>query len=107
MEFINKIEVAGVVGAVNTSSVSGSKVARFSVMTENSSTSKDGGLMVECTWFSVCAFESGKITGLDKIQKGSKVHVLGRVRVRRYVDSDGNDRQCWEVVANELKLLEG
>ena len=106
MEFINKIEIAGVVGAVNTSSVSGSKVARFSVMTENSSTSRDGGLMIECTWFSVCAWEGGKITGLDKIQKGSKVHVLGRVRVRKYVDGEGNDRQCWEVVANELKLLE-
>ena len=47
MEFINKIEIAGVVGAVNVSTVSGSKVARFSVMTENSSTSKDGGLMIE------------------------------------------------------------
>ena len=106
MKFINKIEIAGVVGAVNVSSVSGTKVARFSVMTENSSTSNDGGLMIECTWFSVCAFEGGKIAGLDKIQKGSKVYVCGRVRVRRYVDADGNDRQCWEIVANELKLLE-
>ena len=106
MEFINKIEIAGVVGAVNTSSVSGTKVSRFSVMTENSSTSKDGGLMIECTWFSVCAWSGEKMPDLDKITKGSKVHVLGRVRVRRYVDADGNDRQCWEVVANELKLLE-
>ena len=106
MEFINKIEIAGVVGAVNVSTVSGSKVARFSVMTENSSTSKDGGLMIECTWFSVCAWECGKIAEVDKIQKGSKVYVCGRVRVRRYVDSEGNDRQCWEIVANDLKLLE-
>lgn len=106
MEFVNKIEIAGVVGAVNVFNVSGTKVARFSVMTENSSTSRDGGLMIECTWFSVCAWDGGKITGLDKIQKGSKVHVLGRVRVRRYVDSEGNDRQCWEIVTNELKLLE-
>ena len=106
MQFINKLEIAGVVGAANVSSVSGSKVARFSMVTENSSTSKDGGLMIECTWFSVCAWEGGKITGIDKITKGSKVHVLGRIRVRRYVDAEGNDRQCWEVVANELELLE-
>lgn len=106
MKFINKIEIAGVVGASNATTVSGTKVARFSLMTENSTTSNDGGLMIECTWFSVCAFEEGKITGLEKIQKGSKVHVCGRVRVRRYVDAEGCDRQCWEVVASELKILE-
>lgn len=106
MNYINKIEIAGVVGAVNVSNVSGTKVARFSVMTENSSTSKDGGWVVETCWFPCVAWDGGKITGLDKIQKGSKVYVCGRVRVRRYVDSEGNDRQCWEIVANELKLLE-
>lgn len=63
--------------------------------------------MVECTWFSVTAWEGSKITGLDKIQKGSKVYVSGRVRVRRYVDAEGCDRQCWEVVASELKIMEG
>lgn len=106
MNFINKIEIAGVVGASNVSTVSGTKVARFSLVTETTSTSKDGCMVIDTTWFSVTAWEGSKITGLDKIQKGSKVHVLGRVRVRRYVDSEGNDRQCWEVVANELKLLE-
>ena len=106
MQFKNEIILQGVVGTVQMSPVNGTKVARFSLVTETTSTSKDGGLMVECTWFSVTAWEGSKITGLDKIQKGSKVYVCGRVRVRRYVDAEGCDRQCWEVVANELKILE-
>ncbi len=107
MEFINTIKLQGLVGASQISSVNGMKVARFSLMTEYTSNSKDGCMMVESTWFSVTAWEGNKITDLDKIGRGSKVHVIGRVRVRRYVDAEGCDRQCWEVVANELKIMEG
>lgn len=106
MQFKNEIILQGVVGTVQMSPVNGTKVARFSLVTETTSTSKDGCMVIDTTWFSVTAWEGSKITGLDKIQKGSKAYVSGRVRVRRYVDAEGCDRQCWEVVANELKLLE-
>jgi len=106
MEFLNKFEIAGVVGVANVSTISGTKVARFSLMTEYGSTSKDGGLTIETTWFSVTAMEGGKIIGVDKIQKGAKVKVCGRVRVRRYMDASGNDRQCWDVMAQNLEIME-
>ena len=106
MEFINTIKLQGVVGASQISPVNGMKVARFSLMTEYTSNSKDGCMMVESTWFSVTAWEGNKITDLDKIGRGSKVHVIGRVRVRRFMDENGHDRQCWEVMASELNIVE-
>ena len=107
MEFLNKIELQGVIGNVQlTPAVSGTKVARFSLATNYAYTGNDGGAIIDTTWFSVSAWEGDKIRCLDNLQKGTKVHVIGRVRCQRYVDTDGRDRQCWEVVASELKIVE-
>lgn len=106
MEFINKIELQGAIGTVRLTLVSGTKVARFSLATEYAYTGKDGGAIIDTTWFSVSAWEGDKIRCLDNLQKGTKVHVIGRVRCQRYVDVSGIDRQCWEIVASELKILE-
>ena len=106
MESINEIELQGVVGASQVRPVNGMKVARFSLMTEYASNSKDGCMVVESTWFSITAWEGDKITGLDKIGRGSKVHVIGRVRVHRYMDENGNERTTWEVMAREVQVVE-
>ena len=52
-------------------------MARFSVVTETAYNGRDGGIIVDCTWFSVSAFESAKIRCLDQLAKGKVVRVLG------------------------------
>ena len=106
MEFLNKIELQGVIGNVQLTPVSGTKVARFSLATNYAYTGNDGGAIIDTTWFSVSAWEGDKISCLDNLQKGTKVHVIGRVRCQRYIDASGCDRQCREVVASELKIEE-
>ena len=101
MEYnINRIEIAGVVGSANISAVSGSKVARFSVLLEYTSTSKEGGIVVDTVWIQVVAFGPN----LD-IKKGDRVHVYGRLRCRRYTDENGTDHAQYEVVANHLEKI--
>ena len=106
MEFLNRIEIQGVTGAVAITPVGDTRITRFSVVTETAYNGSDGGIIVDCTWFSVSAFESAKIRCLDQLAKGKVVRVLGRVRVQRYTDGNGAERCCWEIIAHEVNLQE-
>ncbi len=104
MEFLNRIDLQGIVGSVKITPVGDTRVARFSVCTETTYRGTEG-IIIDCTWFNVSAWESEKITCLDKLEKGKAVKVSGRVRVQRYTDSEGCDRQCWEIMAREVEIL--
>ncbi len=106
MEFINAITIQGVTGAIAITPVGDTRMARFSVVTETAYNGRDGGIIVDCTWFSVSAFESAKIRCLDQLAKGKVVRVLGRVRVQRYTDGNGAERSCWEIIAQEVEVKE-
>lgn len=106
MEFLNKIEIRGVVGMVRITKVADTETAQFSVMTEDVSQSKDGCAVVNCTWFSVRAWKGPGIVELQRIEKGSRVHVIGRFRCQRYVGNDGCEKTSYEVVASTVELVE-
>ena len=105
MEFLNRIEIQGIVDSVKITPVGDTRVARFSVCTETTYKGT-AGIVIDCCWFQVSAWESEKITCLDQIEKGKAVRVSGRVRVQRYTDNEGIERQCWEVMAREVEIME-
>ena len=105
MEFLNRIEIQGIVGSVKITPVGDTRVARFSVCTETTYNGA-GGIVIGCCGFTV-ACQSEKITWLDHLGKGKIVRVLGRVRVQRYTDETGAERNCWEVLAHKLEIMEG
>lgn len=107
MEQIAKIELVGIIGRVNLSEVGDTKMARFSLATNYCYKSKDGIPVIETQWFSVIAYPGPKIAALESLDRGKSVHVIGRVRMQRYLDASGNDRSSWDVIAQELKLVEG
>ena len=102
-QFKNDIIIAGPVGQCHVTAVAGTETAQFSVMTEDTYSSRDGSTVVNCTWFSVRA---AGIAELSKITKGSWVEVHGKQRCRRYVGEDGADRVCYEIIAHTVKLVE-
>ena len=107
MEFLNRIELAGVVGTSSVKMVSDSRICRFSLATEYSYKGSDGGIIIDCTWFNICVFDKkGVKCDLNQIVRGSKVHVIGRFRCSRYTDAQGNDRSCYEVLASEVEIME-
>lgn len=106
MEFLNKVEIRGVVGQVHITKVADTETAQFSVVTEDVSQSNDGYAVVNCTWFSIRAWGGSGIVDFHKIDKGSKVHVIGRFRCQRYVGTDNCEKTCYEVVASTVELLE-
>lgn len=105
MEHINRIELRGRVGTVRTNVVNNSKVANFSLATDYLYKGKDGNAMSETTWHNIVAWEGKDIADIDKICKGTPVHLVGRLRTMKYTNSEGVEKLLYEVIAGKLKIL--
>ncbi len=106
MESLCKIELCGYIGNASINTVGNSKLARFSLATEYAYTSQDGTCVIDTTWFNCSCWMSDTIKCLDKIQKGKVAHLTGRVRMARYTDATGTERQIWEVVCQTIEISE-
>lgn len=104
-QYINRVELQGKVGTIRISSVCDCLVANFSVMTQHDYENSDGSKIVEATWMAVAAFKSQKVC-LDSLTRGSLVHLTGRLRNNKYIDSTGCERVFTEVIADSLKVLD-
>lgn len=104
MEFINRIELVGVVGRFNKQTFSNRMVANFSVVTEYSYKDKTGCAVVETTWHNVVAGQNGDMP-LDLIDRGTQVCVHGRLRSRRYTSESGETKTIFEVIASSVDIL--
>ena len=110
-QYINRVELQGRVGTVRISPVHDTIVANFSVMTEHMYQTSDGNKdaegskIVEATWMPVTAFKSLKVC-VDSLTRGSLVHLTGRLRNNRYIDSAGCERVFTEVIAESLEVLD-
>lgn len=105
MDHINRIELQGRVGTVRTNIIGESMVANFSMVTEHLYKTRDGGAVNETTWHQVTAWEGRDMPDLNAIVKGTPVHVTGRLRTFKYTNSEGVDRQLYEVVAYKIRIL--
>ena len=106
MEQINKIELRGLVGSVKLQEVAGKKVARISVATSMAYNDRSGTAVIDTQWHNVSAWEGKRISGVDKIQRGDRVWVTGRIRYKKFTGTDGQDHYSTEVLANRLTILD-
>ena len=105
MEFLNKIEIRGIVGNSSIQKVADTRLCRFSVVTELAYKGNDGTNIIESTWFSVSATQGKDIQDLDAITRGAIVHVIGRLKCNRYTDGNGVDRVMYEIVARKVDVV--
>lgn len=106
MEQLNRIEIRGIIGTVRVQNVGNTKVANISVATDYGYTTKDGSAVIETTWHYVTAWEGRDIQNLDQLKKGSFIHVLGRLRNRKYTAADGTERIAYDIVASKVEVME-
>ena len=109
MEFLNRIELIGIVGQVQCSPIKGCTVCRFQMVTEYAYKDKDGSNVIDCTWFSVVVLSSDTIAPdtLNGIHKGSAVHLYGRLRQFRYCTVEGVEQRGYVVFAHKVELIKG
>ena len=82
------------------------KVANISVATDYCYTTKDGSSVIETTWHYVTAWEGKEIKNLNQLKKGSFLRVIGRLRNRKYVTSDGTERIAYDIVASKVEVVD-
>lgn len=104
MENLNRIELTGHVGIVKVQEVGkdSEKVAHFQICT--CWYYKNGKQwVVETDWHNVTAWEGQKGIDFKAIKTGKAVHVVGRLKMNRYVDCENEEHISYEVKASEVK----
>lgn len=106
MEQLNKIELRGVVGNIRTQVFDNGKMARITLATNYAYKDREGAAVIDTSWHNIVAWEGRGIQGLDRIVKGSKLYVTGRIRYQKYTGTDGVDRIATDILANRVTLIE-
>lgn len=105
MEYLNRIEIAGVLGSIRIQEFKDQKIASFSVLTEFCYETENMAKVCESTWHTVVAFDS-VVGNVASLQKGDKVMVIGRVRNTRYTAADGGERIFSDIYATTLEKVD-
>ena len=102
MEFLNKVELKGVVGRVDNNQVADTMVTRLSLVTNYSDKDRDGNEIIETMWWNVIAYD---IPNAENAQKGDNLHLIGRLRQTRYTDQYGNPAVLYDVIAIRVAIV--
>lgn len=106
LEFKNNVELCGFIGNVTVQKVTEEvSVARFSLATNRVNRNAGGAIVVETTWHSIIAWDS-KQTPISDLEKGKAVRVRGFIRNNRFVDAQGREKDCAEIVATSLEMVD-
>ncbi len=85
---------------------SGTKVATFSIATNENYRDKDGNWQTMTEWHNIVAWRYLAEKAERALKKGSLVYIEGKLTTRKYQDAEGRDRYITEVVARVLQPLE-
>jgi single-strand DNA-binding protein len=83
----------------------GRPVTRFSVAATTRRRERDGEWADHTEWFSVTVFGRQAETLAERVTKGVRVYVEGRLESRQYEMQNGNKGFSLDVVANEVIIL--
>ncbi len=107
-QFINRIELQGVVGKAATSNSNGKTVTRFVVMTQKAQKDASGAPCVTVQWFN-CFYDHEGHPACPEITKGDKVRLEGSFEVVRTTDNAGLVpvyREIHQVMADKVTVLD-
>lgn len=102
MEYLNRIELTGHVGLVKVHEVGKEsvRVARFQMCT---CYKHNKHWNIETDWHNVTAWEGQKGIDFKAIEKGKAIHVVGRLKMNRYVDCENEEHISYEVIASKVE----
>lgn len=110
MSGINKVILIGRLGLAPEAreTATGATVTNISVATSEKWKDKNTGAENEKTeWHRVVFFNRLAEVARDYLKKGSSVYVHGKLKTRKWEDSNGTDRYTTEIIANEMQMLDG
>ena len=106
---LNKIMLIGNLGRDPEMSYtpSGKAITKFTMAVSRRTKDRESGERREETqWFNVVAWDQLAETINSYLHKGSKTYIEGRMTSRKYTDKEGQERTFWEVVAENMEMLD-
>ena len=86
---------------------SGSPVCSFKIACSEKYKDVSGNVQENTEWVSIVAWKRlAEICG-QYLHKGSRVYIEGKLQTRKWQDQSGADRYTTEIVAREMKMLDG
>jgi len=106
---VNKVIIVGRLGRDPESRFTGAgdQVANFSVACGEKWKDKDGQPQERTEWYRIVTWKKLAEICQKFLVKGSLVYIEGRGQTREWEDKQGQKRQQFEVVANQMKILSG
>ena len=107
---LNKTQIIGHLGRDPEMkyTASGAAVVNFSVAVSKSWTDSSSGEKREkTTWFRCTAWNKLAEICNQYLAKGSRVYIEGEMESRKYTDKNDIEREVWELVVNDMILLDG
>lgn len=107
MNGLNKVTLIGRVGVEVEvrQTQTGTKVAQFSLATNESYTSKEGKKVESTEWHRIILWAKLADLAESFLKKGSLVYVEGKIKTRAWKDNSGTEKFTTEIIAsNFLKL---
>lgn len=107
MEYINRIELRGTVGSVRAmSSTDQRQGLHVSLATQYAYHGRGGEANIDTEWHSVNIWEGKNIPPeVWHIQKGDKLHLIGRIKSQKYTGSDGVERSSYDVLPIKIQVV--
>ena len=84
---------------------SGSKLAKFSLATNESYTNKKGEKVTDTQWHNIIAWNNTATIVEKFLDKGKEVALQGKLTSRNWEDQDGKKHYITEIVCNEVLML--
>lgn len=85
----------------------GEQVANFSIALNEKYKAKDGNIVENVEYVRIVLYRRlAEIAG-QYLHKGSQVYVEGRLKTRKWQDSNGQDRYTTEIQGDNLQMLGG
>ena len=108
MKGLNKVTLIGNLG--NTPEIlkldGGTKLAKFSIATNESYRNDKGELVTETEWHNILLWRGLAENAEKLLKKGSLVYLEGKLKTRSYTDKDGIKRYVTEIIGDSFILLD-
>jgi single-strand DNA-binding protein len=91
---------------VKTIETTGTPVVNFTVATNRKFKNKDGNMIEDAEYHRCVAYGKGAEVLGKYLVKGKRVYVEGRLRTRKWQDSEGAERFSTEVIVDSFIFLE-
>lgn len=91
---------------VKTIESSGTPVVNFTVATNRKFKNKEGNVLEDAEYHRCVAYGKGAEVLSKYLTKGKRIYIEGRLRTRKWQDSEGNDKFSTEIIVDNFIFLD-